>query len=198
MLATAGDFKLLVVLVFSLTLGGLLAMATCPKTTAERLAAFQALEFLPGSLVSVRGVLSGVALRSWLSNLWLGTGLGSFPFAFRFFATPEDWQLVRAGVQAVPNGWIFLLAERGIVGALIVGLPAAFLLFTYIRRLVGWVASRTFCHPACCLGPLVLATLVVTGLYGCSLLRADVMVLALAFLAVSANSFPRIKRKNNG
>jgi len=197
-LATSGEFKLLVIFGISLTLGGLLVMALEPSVTTERIAAFKALEFLPESLVSVRTALSGVALRSWLANLWLGTGLGSFPLAFRFSATPEDLTVVRAGAQAVPNGWLFLLAERGIVGALVVCLPVGFLLFTYFRRLVGWVTTRTYCHPACCLLPLVLAAVAVSGVYGCALLRADVTTFGMALLAVSANSFPRIKRKGNG
>jgi len=197
-LAASGEFKLLVVSGLSLTLGVLLVMALEPGVEAERVAAFKSLEFLPDSFVFVRKALSGVALRSWMSNLWLGTGLGSFPLAFRFSATPEDWQLVRAGAQAVPNGWWLLLSERGIVGAVIIGLPTGFLSFTYIRRLVGWIGLRVPLHPCCCLGPLVLAALSVAGLYCCSLFRADVLIIAMALLAVSANSFPRVKRKENG
>jgi len=197
-LAASGEFKLLVVSGLSLVLGGLLVMTLEPDVTMSRVALIKAMEFLPDSFVSVRKALSDVALRSWLSNLWLGTGLGSFPYAFRFYAETTDWQLVRAGAQSVPNGWWFLLAERGIVGAMIIGLPVGFLVFTYLRRMIGWISWRTYCHPACCLGPLVLAALAVSGMYGCALFRADVMIVAVALLAVSANSFPRGKRKENG
>jgi len=193
-----GKFKLLVVLLISVSLGALLMMALEPSVTTERLEAIGVWSLLPDSMVAVRNVLSDVALRSWFSNLWLGTGLGSFPLAFRFEASPADWQVVRAGAQAVPNGWLLLLAERGIVGVLIVGLPVGFLAYIYVRRLFGWVFTRTYCHPACCLGPLVLAALAVSGVYSCSFLRADVIIMALAALSVSANSFPRTKRKSNG
>ncbi len=198
MLATASEFKLLVLSGVAFVLGGLLSMTLAPAATMERVSAFEIFELLPESFVVVRETLSGVAMRSWLENLWLGTGLGSFPLAFRFSALPDDLQIIRFGAEAVPNGWLFLLAERGIIGALTIGLPIGFLLFTYFRRLAQWVTSQTYCHPACCLGPLVLVSLIVTGLYGCSLLRADVMLMAMALLAVSANSFPRKKRKDNG
>jgi len=197
-LVASGEFKLLVIFGISLTLGGLLVMALAPSATMARVEAIKTMDFLPESFVTLRTTLSGVALRSWLANLWLGTGLGSFSLAFRFSATPADWQIVRAGAQSVPNGWLFILTERGIVGALIVCLPVGFLLFTYVRRLIGWVTTRTFCHPACCLAPIVLAAVGVAGAYGCAMLRADVTVFGLALLAVSANSFPRIKRKDHG
>jgi len=197
-LAAAGEFKLLVVIGIALALGGLLVMVLEPEAVQDRVASFKALEFLPASFVTVREALSGVALRSWLSNLWIGTGLGSFPLAFRFSATPEDWRLVRAGAQAVPNGWWLLLAERGIVGAAFLGLLTGFLFFTYVRRMIGWFGSWTYVHPSCLLGPLALAALAVTGLYGCALFRADVIMPTVALLSVSANSFPRAKRRENG
>jgi len=197
-LAASGEFKLLVVSGLSFVLGGLLVMTVEPGAATVRIASFKSLEFLPASFVSVRETLSGVSLRTWLPHLWLGTGLGSFPLDFRFHATPDDWRLVRMGAQAVPNAWWLLLAERGVVGALIVGLPVGFLLFSYVRRLIGWVGTRTLPHPCCFLGPFVLVVLVTTGLYCCALFRADVTIVALAMLAVSANSFPRGKRKDNG
>jgi len=197
-LASAGEFRLLVVSGLAFVLGGLLVMTLKPEATQERIEAFKSLEFLPASLVAIRQSLSGIALQSWLSHLWIGTGLGSFPIAFRFHATPEDWQLIRAGAQTVPNGWWLLLAERGGVGALVLGLPVGFLAFTYVKRLIGWIGLGAWPHPSCCVGPLVLISLAVTGLYGCAFLRADVTIVSMALLAISANSFPRNKRKNNG
>jgi len=192
------EFKLLIVLVISLAMGVFLAIAFEPSVAAEHLAAFMNWDFLPDSFVAVRDILSGVAVRSWLSNLWIGTGLGSFPLVFRFMATSTDWQSVRMSAQAVPNGWLLLLTERGIVGVLIVGLPVGFLLYTYTRRLFGWAPSRTYCHPMCCLAPLVLIALAVAGIYSCLILRADVIIMTLAILAVSANSFLCTKRADNG
>jgi len=197
-LVGAGGFKFLVVLVVSWALGALLVMALEPSAAMQRVSAFGIPEFLPASFVSVRDALSGVAIRSWLQNLWLGTGLASFPLAFRFSATPADWLVVRAGAEAVPNGWLLLLAERGIVGIVAVCLPFGFLLFTYVRRLIGWVGAWELPEPACWLGPLVLAALAVAGLFCCATQRTDVMVAALSLLAVSANSFPRTKGVEHG
>jgi len=197
-LAAASEFKLLVVSGLALTLGGLLIMALESSATMDRVTSFASLEFLTESFLEVRGALSDIALKSWLSNLWLGTGIGSFPLDLRFHASPEVWRAVRTGASAVPNGWWLLLAERGIVGAVIVGIPVGFLCFAYVRRLIVGIGLRVFPHPFCLVAPLVLCALTVSGLYGCALSRADVTIVAVSLLAVSAGAFPRGKRKDNG
>ena len=193
-LPASGEFKLLVVTGISLTLGGLLVMATLPKDVFDvRIAELTSLSFFSEDFYGQRAFLSDVALKSWLSRLWIGTGLGSFPFDFRFAATAENWQLFRGQVVGLPNGWWFLLAERGIVGALTLALTGGILLFSYVRRVVGWASAPAYLHPACLLAPVVLAYLGVTGTFDCSFLRADVLMATGAYLAISANSFTRMK-----
>ena len=84
-----------------------------------------------------------------------------------------------------------LLVERGLVGAVFMALPVGFLFVAYCRRLAEGVRVRFFSHPACMLAPLVWAVVGVTGVFDCSVLRADVLMAALPMLVVSANSFSK-------
>ena len=198
-LRSAGEFKYLVALGISLTLGFLLVVAVLPgEILQSRLGPLLSLKPLDDGFAEIRLALSDVAVKTWLSNLWAGAGIGSFPLSFRFNASEADWALVRGTVVAVPNGWWQVLAERGVSGLLFLLLPAGFLLFTYLRR--AWEGLRVgeFPHPACLLGLLVPALLFATGALDCSLWRADVLIAAASLTAVSANSFLRLTRTRNG
>ena len=195
----SSEFKYLVFCGISLTLGGLLIAAFVPeKTLAERIAPYMSFVAFPDRFWELRELMDGIALKTWLANLWIGTGIGSFPLDFRFAAKPEAWELVQGGVVAVPNGWLALLVERGLVGAVTLALPIAFLLFSYGVRLVEGVRVRAMPHPACLLTPLALAVVGVVGVYDCSVLRADALLAGMPLLAVSANSFLRKRGQGNG
>ena len=194
-LRATGEFKFLVVCGIALTLGGLMAVAFMPeKLLQERLAPYLTFEFRPERLREIRALLTGVAIKSWLEHIWVGTGVGSFPLDFRFAATPENWSQLSSREVPMFNGWCLLLVERGIVGAVAVLLPFGFLAFTYFRRLVEGLGRLALPHPATFLAPLSAVLLGLTGAYDCSVLRADVMMAAVVFLAISASSFLRKKR----
>ena len=195
----AGEFKFLVVLGISVTLGFLLVVAVLPDEILQsRLVPLLSLNPLDVGFSEIRRTLSDVAVKTWLSNLWTGAGIGSFPLSFRFSASEADWALMRGTVAAVPNGWWQALAERGVLGLLFLLLPAGFLLFTYFRRACEGLRTGEFPHPACLLGLLVPALLFSTGALDCSLWRADVLIVAASLTAVSANSFLRLTRTKNG
>ena len=192
--SSSDGLKLLVIGGIALTLGGLLAAAILPKAVMdERLAAFTNLAFFPERFWETRGALSAVAFKSWISHIWIGTGIDSFPLDFRFAAQDADWVALPRGATAVANGWWLLLAERGLVGAVFFILPFGFLLFTYGRRLVGGVRTRALPHPVCLIAPVALVLFVATGFVDCSPLRAEVLMAMCAYLAVSAAAFPRVR-----
>ena len=192
--SSSDGLKLLVIGGIALGLGGLLAATTLPKTVMdERLVAFTSLAFFPERFWEIRGMLSTVAFKSWISHIWIGTGIDSFPLDFRFAAQDADWQALPRGATAGAHGWWLLLAERGLIGAVFFVLPFVFLLFTYVRRLVEGVRARTMPHPVCLLAPVVLVLFVATGFVDCSLLRAEVVMAMCAYLAVSAAAFPRMR-----
>ncbi len=186
------EFRMLVVFALALSMGGLLVGFLMPEAAlASRLEAFASRAFFPEGFWALRRTLSDLALRTWKTAPWIGTGLGSFAFDVRFQALPADWAVIPRGQTAVPNGGWLLLAERGVVGVALFLLPLGFLLFSYVRALVAWARRVCLPHPAVLLVPLVLVTLGVDALFGCSVLRADVLLGACAALAVAAKSFPK-------
>lgn len=192
------EFRLLVVFALALAVGGLLVGFLMPEAAlSARLDAFARREIFPEGFLAVRRTLSDLALRAWQSAPWIGTGLGSFGLDIRFHARAADWSVIPRGQAAVPNGGWLLLAERGIVGAALFALPLGFLVFTYVRRLVAWAKNVCLPHPACLLAPLVLVLVGLDACVGCSFLRADVLLVACAELAVAAKSFPSLENHPN-
>ena len=188
-------FKAVIFCGTSLAIGGLLVAAILPSAVlTARLDAIAALKAFPDRFWEVRGMLSPISFKSWISHLWIGTGLGSFPLDFRFYAKDADWLLLPSGAALPPNGWWLVLAERGLVGLVFFALPFGFLLFTYVRRLTGWAAGLRVPHPSCLMAPLAFLLFVAAGFFDCSPLRTEVLIVLGAILAVSAAEFPRVKR----
>lgn len=198
-LQLSGKIKIFFVGTGALFLGAFLVAVLVPdKVLMARLAPFRELTVFPDSFWEVRRVVSAMAFKSWISNLWTGTGLGSFLFDFRFNATPEDWQLLPRGAVNVPNGWWQLLAERGIVGIVSFLLPVGFLTVSYVRRLVDNFSDWSLPHPASLLAPILLVLLGAAGCVDCSLIRPEVQMICGPVLAISALAFPKKKVEKNG
>ena len=122
--SSSDGFKLMVIGGIALALGGLLTAAILPKTVMdERLAAFMGLALFPERFWEFRGVLSTVAFKSWISHIWIGTGIDSFPLDFRFAAQDAEWAAFPRGATALANGWWLILVERGLVGIVFFILP---------------------------------------------------------------------------
>ena len=194
-LQASGEFKLLVVVGVSLALGGLLVALLMPKGVCqERLTAMKELDLVSAGYWKSRAALAAIAFKSWISHLWIGTGLDSFPFDFRFNAQAEDWTLLPRGTHMHPYGWWLILAERGVVGLVAFAAPFCFLCFTFVRRMLGMFQNVCFPHPACLLGLLAFVAFVASGFFDCSLLKVEVLLATGAIMAVSAASFPKGKK----
>ena len=196
---SVGVFKVMIVGLTAFLLGGLIvAMVLPPDALANRLSALLGLRLFPERFWEIRKVLSHIAFKSWVSHLWLGTGMSTFALDFRVGASAADWDLLPRGASALANGWWLLLAERGLVGFVFLVLPFGFLLFTYVRRLVGGVSEWGLPHPVYVIAPLVFALFIADGFLDCSQLRAEVLLATGSLAAVSAASFPVLKRGKNG
>ena len=192
------EFRMLVVFGLSLAMGGLLVAFLMPDAPlAARLDAFAECMFAPEGFWELRRTLSDVALRAWKTAPWIGTGLGSFGLDVRFHALAAEWAVIPRGQAAAPNGAWTLLAEQGVVGVALFLLPFGFLVFTYARRLVAWTKAVCLPHPACLLAPLALVLLALDAAVDGSFLRADVLLVACAVLAVAAKSFPKRESSTN-
>lgn len=196
---SAGVFKIVLVGFAAFALGGLLAAAVLPKDVlSDRVAAYSELKIVPERFMEIRGALSVLAFKSWVSHLWIGTGLSSFPIDFRVNAQAADWALFPRGATTIANGWGLLLAERGIVGSVFFILPFVFLLVTYVRRLVGGVAEWGMPYPFYLMAPIVLGLFVADGFFECSQFRADVLLATGSLVAISTASFPRLRGEEDG
>jgi hypothetical protein len=193
----AAEFKYLVVLGLSLTLGTLLVLAAVDgDIVSSRTAPFLSGEFLSDELMKPRSVLSEIAFKSWKDHLWIGTGVGSFPVDISFNATGEDWAVIGNDRLQALNGWWQLLAERGILGAVFFAVMLGFLFFTYIRRAIGAFKAWQWPHPVCFAAPLAVAAVAAAAFFDGSFMRADVIIAVGALLAVAAGAFP--KEKSDG
>ncbi len=191
----AGEFKLFVFFVLALVLAAAIGRFVIPRDVWDaRIAAFVDWELFPVGLAESRAVLSKVAFRAWISHLWVGSGIGSFPLDIRFNAVAADWPSIAPGTLAVANGWWLLLAERGVLGAAMLALVASMLALTYCRRLIGWFKTHRVPRPTVLLAPVLLVAIGVITCYDCSFLRVEVLMAIGMVMALSAAAFPREKR----
>ena len=192
------QLKLLAAVGMSITLAALVIAGMWPPSLLQpKVDAIVGLAPFAEDFWEKRAVLSAVAFKTWIANLWIGGGLASFPLDFRFFAQPSDWLLLPRGASGVPNGWWLLLAERGLLGIVVLALPILLLTVHYVRRLVLWFRVLDLPHPACWVAPLVLALGIALGFFDCSFLRPDALMAALPIVAVSAAAFSAAGRRDH-
>lgn len=195
----SGLFRIVLIVMVSLVLGGLLVMVVLPGNAfAARLSLLPEFSFFPEGFLKVRETLSAIAFKSWISHLWLGTGVSSFPLDFRMHAQAADWELLPRGAAVLANCWWLLLAERGVIGLMLFVLPFGCLLFTYVRRLIGGITSLELPHPACIVAPVTFTLFIAAGFFDCSPARAEVLLATGSLVAISAVSFPRARRRKDG
>jgi hypothetical protein len=193
-LRRAAEFKLLVVFGISVAIGVFAVLSLLPQDVINgKVEAIVAWRLFPENFLEVRSVLSEIALRSWKVHPWLGSGLSSFAFDVRFFASDSDWTLLVSEHSKAYNGYWHLLAERGIVGAALLALPLVLLLVHLAIACVRGAMAYRLPHPGAFAGVLALAAAVADAFFGVSFLRPEVLS-AIAFtLAVSGKSFPKEK-----
>lgn len=194
-----GVFRIVLVGFAGFAVGGLLfAAVLSTDVLVARFAPFLDLKFVPERFFEIRGALSVIAFKSWISHLWIGSGLSTFPLDFRVNASAADWLLFPRGATTIANGWWLLLAERGLVGSVLFILPFVFLLVTYVRRLFGGVEGWGLPHPMYLIAPIALGLFVADGFFDCSNMRTEVLLAAGSIVAVSAASFPKLRGGEDG
>ena len=194
----AKELNVLIVYFMSVGLCLLLAAAILPHGVVRlRFAALETAFNVFSQDDETRGMLLSAALSGWLSSPWNGCGLGAFGIMVRFQANAEFWSLLPSGASSVSNGFMQILSERGIVGAVMIAMPASFLAVGWLRRVVLCVAAKAMQSPVALMLPLLLVYLLAISFFGCSLLRADVLVMSGAVAAVSVAAL-RWKGDDNG
>ena len=195
-LGDSAEFKYLVVFGLSVVVGAMLVMALAPRALVDgRVEPFTTGEFLPENFRAMRDALSAISSNVWKECPWLGSGLGSFPVDLQFSASAADWSVLSPLQKAPLNGYWLLLVERGVIGAFFIAVPAVLMLVTYLRRLVVGVTAE-FPHPLCWAGVVLVATAGVEMLGDASFLAPGAMIALASVFSLSANAFPKEKRKN--
>ena len=149
--------------------------------------------------------LQRIAKAMWLEHPWAGVGVGAFRLHAPVCAAKEDWTVLPAEPKEGPNGYFTLLAERGIVGALVCLIAVGFLIWFWFSRLVGafrWQKEqdegRSFFLniPAVVwAGPLVLAAVAADAWFSSGFPLTPLVVCVMAAMPLAAASLPKAKRK---
>lgn len=185
------------ILFISVALATVVVTCVAPDEIVEsRVAEIKSLSLFPQNFPEVRAVLAKVSFKIWDEAKWLGCGLGTFASQMRFAMEKPDWSIVVYARPGAFSAWWTLLAERGLIGAITLSVPLAFLFFTFFRRIPGFFRGRVFL-PGCWLGFAALAVAVTESFYDVSFLRPEAMLAVAAFIAIASGSLPPPKKSSS-
>ena len=142
--------------------------------------------FFPENYFPLRASLSEISMAEWSRSMWLGGGIGVFPLIVQLGEMESNW------VAYSFNGWLQLLVERGIIGAVLFFIPACFMVFTLFSRIFSASLRKAF-WPIAVLGLLIAMLFAVQGFFDSSVFRCEVIVSTCVFFAMAASSFPKRK-----
>ena len=195
----------LMLVIFGMALPICLLASVVPESIVKgKLQGLDVVSAFPDAYRQMRATLSHVGAAMWRKAPWCGVGMGAFGLHVPFLADKADWSLLPPKVAFAPNGYWTLLAERGILGCLLLISGTLLLAFTWVRRLVGAAQYlRTqddadkfifACPPIVWLPLLILAVFLVEVLYDAAFSCGVILFAVLAPCALSAASFPRKPR----
>lgn len=196
-LGNPAEYKYLVVFGISLAIALLVVLGVVPREleSAKIAPYLDDASFLPDGYNAARNVLADVSRRAWMGNPWLGNGLGSFSLSLSFLATSADWAVVSPCQLAPLNGYWFVLAERGVMGAFMLAVPLVLILITYVGRLVCGIRLG-MPHPLILLGPLMLLAAGFEMWGAVSFMSAGALLPLAAALVLSPHGF--VKESSHG
>lgn len=188
--------KFTVALLLAAGVPTLIILGLAPKEMTEfRLNLLQGMSTIPDGLFPAefwqrRAELSAQARAFWDESHWLGQGVGSYSINL-WLSGGAKLGLASSGTL---NGWWFLLAERGILGVLMTALPLCFMTVSLVIRIIGAMGRHIFL-PLPVLGVAGVLALAVSSCFGCSVWRADSLLMAGALYALAASSFPAPRKQ---
>lgn len=180
----------------------ILVMAFMPKTFVElKVANLTPSAALSESYKGLAEALARISKKMWLAHPWFGVGEGAFALHVSFLAEKADWAVLPLKPAFVPNGYLMLLAERGIGGALLIAIGFILQIASYVQRLVGGIRYHKKLDegglfvfsvpPVAWTLPLTVFLLLGEAWLSPILDCATFILTAVVPLALSASSFPR-------
>lgn len=161
----------------------------------------------PPALSDRNEALRRISFSMWKECQWGGVGVGAFKLQAPFHVSKEDWAVLPPRPELGPNGYFTLLAERGIVGSIFWFAGIAFLLSSWVVRLVGSVRwhnaqeegrAWVFCMPVTAwAGVAVLALALVDAWFSSGFLLTPLSVCVASAMSLAASSFPKMKKRMN-
>ncbi len=158
----------------------------------------------PAALADRNEALRRISKSMWLTSPWSGVGLGAFPLQAPFNAVKDDWLVLPPEPKDGSNLYFTLIAEQGIVGALMWGLWIGFLLWFWVSRLIGAIRRHGELDEARALvldlptvvwiGPVVLALAAADAWFSVGVPLAPLFVCVAVAMPLSAASFPKHRR----
>ena len=161
----------------------------------------------PPALTDRNAALFRIAKAIWLEHPWDGAGIGAFALQAPFVAGKEDWTVLPPQPTIGPNGFLTLIAERGIVGASLWLLGFALLLQFWFARLFGSFVWQKFqdegrswflnVPPVVWTGPLILLLFLADAFFSSGFPLTALSACVAAALPLAAASFPKKKRSTD-
>ena len=195
----------LTMIIFGAALAISLLLAVAPEAvTRAKLEGMSLSVAFPETYRSVAETLERISRSMWKESPWRGAGIGAFNMQAQFLAEKSDWMVLSPKVSAALSGYWTVLAERGILGCIVLASMGFLFAFVWAKNLIGAVIYlRTrddadifpfACMPmvwaAPVLVPLVCAEAFCSPVFSCSV----TLFAVVAVLALSAASFPRASK----
>ena len=195
----------LTMIVFGAALAVSLLLVVAPEAvTRAKLDGASLSVAFPDAYRQTAAILERISRSMWQEFPWRGAGIGAFNLQAQFLAEKSDWAMLSPKVSSALSGYWTVLAERGILGCIVLVSVGCLFIFTWIRNLIGAVVYlRTrddadvfvfACTPMVWVGlivaPLFCAEAFCSPVFSCSV----TMFAVVAVLALSAASFPRASK----
>ena len=156
-------------------------------------------------LADRNAALNRISQAMWMEHPWSGVGAGAFKLNTPFFADKEEWAVLPPEPDCGSNAYFTLIAERGIAGALVLALVVGFFVWNWVFGL--WGSFRKFSEtdesypwffsvsPVVWAGPLVMLATAADAWFSNGFTGTALALCAASAMALSAASFPGVKRK---
>ena len=155
----------------------------------------------PENYKEVSALLDRISRSMWQESPWRGAGIGAFNLKVQFLAERDDWQYVAPNVSAALSGYWTLIAERGILGCIMLASMGCLFVFMWFKNLIrAIIYLRTrddadvflfACPPMVWTAPAALFVFCLEAFYSPVFSCSVTLFAVVAILALSAASFPR-------
>lgn len=124
-------------MVLGIALPVFLLVSFSPETvTAAKLKGFDSAYVMTEAMRQNSEALSRIGRQMWMKHPWSGVGLGAYGLHLPFLAEKADWSVMAAHPLFAQNSYWTLLAERGIVGCLLMVLGVGLMLWYWVSRFI--------------------------------------------------------------